>query len=115
MEHPTRAKRTDLDDAGDDWVVVHPPGKGITSIDIYKLLKKIHPDVGISSKCMSEIKSLLNTRLDEIAAEAGRQATVDGTDRMMPAHIKKAVETLFPGMLAERALQYAEESLVTYG
>ena len=39
---------------------------------IYKVLKQVHPDTGISSKAMSIMNSLINDAFERIAVEAGK-------------------------------------------
>ena len=42
------------------------------SIYIYKVLKQVHPDTGISSKGMSIMNSFVNDIFERIAGEASR-------------------------------------------
>ena len=42
------------------------------AIYIYKVLKQVHPDTGISSKAMSIMNSFVNDLFERIAAEASR-------------------------------------------
>ena len=44
------------------------------SIYIYKVLKQVHPDTGVSSKAMSIMNSFVNDIFERIAAEASRLA-----------------------------------------
>ena len=44
------------------------------AIYIYKVLKQVHPDTGISSKAMSIMNSFVNDLFERIAAEASRLA-----------------------------------------
>ena len=44
------------------------------SIYIYRVLKQIHPDTGISSKAMSIMNSFVNDVFERIAGEASRLA-----------------------------------------
>jgi len=43
-------------------------------IYIYKVMKQVHPDTGISSKAMSIMNSFVNDIFERIAAEASRLA-----------------------------------------
>ena len=43
-------------------------------IYIYKVLKQVHPDTGISSKAMGILNSFINDIFDKIASEAARLA-----------------------------------------
>ena len=44
------------------------------AIDIYKVLKQVHPGTGVSSKAMSTMNSFVNDLLERIAAEASKLA-----------------------------------------
>lgn len=44
------------------------------AIYIYKVLKQVHPDTGVSSKAMSIMNSFVNDIFERIAAEASRLA-----------------------------------------
>ena len=44
------------------------------SVYIYRVLKQVHPDTGISSKAMSIMNSFVNDVFERIAAEASRLA-----------------------------------------
>merc|ERR1712107_315072 len=45
------------------------------AIYIYKVLKQVHPDTGVSSKAMSIMNSFVNDLFERIAAEASKLAT----------------------------------------
>ena len=44
------------------------------AIYIYKVLKQVHPDTGVSSKAMGIMNSFVNDLFERIAAEASRLA-----------------------------------------
>uniref|UniRef100_A0A8C4R1S9 Zgc:173585 n=1 Tax=Eptatretus burgeri TaxID=7764 RepID=A0A8C4R1S9_EPTBU len=44
------------------------------AIYIYKVLKQVHPDTGVSSKAMSIMNSFVNDIFERIASEASRLA-----------------------------------------
>ncbi|CAB4067762.1 H2B [Lepeophtheirus salmonis] len=44
------------------------------AIYIYKVLKQVHPDTGVSSKAMSIMNSFVNDIFERIAAESSRLA-----------------------------------------
>ncbi|KAG1670449.1 hypothetical protein FOA52_010185 [Chlamydomonas sp. UWO 241] len=41
-------------------------------IYLYKVLKQVHPDTGVSSKAMSILNSMMNDMFDKVATEASR-------------------------------------------
>lgn len=44
---------------------------------IYRVLKQVHPDMGVSSKAMTIVSSLVNGIFERIAAQASRLAQVN--------------------------------------
>ena len=52
----------------------HRKRKESYAIYIYKVLKQVHPDTGVSSKAMSIMNSFVNDIFERIAAEASRLA-----------------------------------------
>ena len=53
----------------------HKKRKESYAIYIYKVLKQVHPDTGISSKAMSIMNSFVNDIFDRIANEASKLAS----------------------------------------
>merc|ERR1712080_713462 len=53
---------------------VHKKRKESYAIYIYKVLKQVHPDTGVSSKAMSIMNSFVNDIFERIAAESSRLA-----------------------------------------
>ena len=51
--------------------------KGRNAIYIYKVLKQVHPDTGVSRKAMSIMNSFVNDLFERIANEAYRLATTN--------------------------------------
>ena len=51
------------------------------AIYIYKVLKQVHPDTGVSSKAMSIMNSFVNDIFERIVAESSRLAPLPGRSR----------------------------------
>ncbi|XP_010134381.1 PREDICTED: histone H2B, gonadal-like [Buceros rhinoceros silvestris] len=49
------------------------------SVYIYKVLKQVHPDTGISSKAMSIMNSFVNDIFERLPGEMDKQAVSEGT------------------------------------
>ncbi|CAH0549888.1 unnamed protein product [Brassicogethes aeneus] len=81
------------------------------AIYIYKVLKQVHPDTGISSKAMSIMNSFVNDIFERIAAEASRLAHYNKRSTITSREIQTAVRLLLPGELAKHAVS---EVLVDY-
>ena len=56
----------------------HKKRKESYAIYIYKVLKQVHPDTGISSKAMSIMNSFVNDIFDRIANESAKLAHRNG-------------------------------------
>jgi len=74
------------------------------SIYIYKVLKQVHPDTGISSKAMSIMNSFVNDLFERIASEASKLAQYNKTKTLTSREIQTAVRLLLPGELAKHAV-----------
>ena len=67
------------------------------AIYIFKVLKQVHPDTGISSKAMSIMNSFVNDIFERIAAEASRLAHYNKRSTITSREIQTAVRLLLPG------------------
>jgi histone H2B len=71
---------------------------------IYKVLKQVHPDTGISKKGMSIMNSFINDIFERIATEAGKLATYNKKATLSSREIQTAVRLMLPGELAKHAV-----------
>ncbi|KAL4143387.1 hypothetical protein QTP88_005724 [Uroleucon formosanum] len=93
-------------------VVANPSGarkrktkrKETYGIYIYKVLKQVHPDTGVSSKAMSIMNSFVNDLFERIASEASRLAQYNKRRTITSKEIQTAVRLLLPGELAKHAV-----------
>ncbi|XP_051899446.1 histone H2B type 1-A-like [Pristis pectinata] len=84
------------------------------SIYIYKVLKQVHPDTGISSKAMSVINSFVNDIFERIASEASRLAHYTRRQTISSREIQSAVRLLLPGELAKHAVSEGTKAVTKY-
>ena len=84
------------------------------SIYIYKVLKQVHPDTGISSKAMSIMNSFVNDIFERIAAEASRLAHYNRRSTITSREIQTAVRLLLPGELAKHAVSEGTKAVTKY-
>ncbi|CAF0776880.1 unnamed protein product [Adineta ricciae] len=84
------------------------------SIYIYKVLKQVHPDTGISSKAMSIMNSFVNDIFERIAAEASRLAQYNKRQTISSREIQTAVRLLLPGELAKHAVSEGTKAVTKY-
>merc|ERR1712116_55721 len=82
----------------------HKKRKESYAIYIYKVLKQVHPDTGVSSKAMSIMNSFVNDLFERIAAEASKLAHYNNRSTITSREIQTAVRLLLPGELAKHAV-----------
>jgi len=92
----------------------HRKRKESYAIYIYKVLKQVHPDTGISSKAMSIMNSFVNDIFERIAAEASRLAHYNKRSTITSREIQTAVRLLLPGELAKHAVSEGTKAVTKY-
>ena len=84
------------------------------AIYIYKVLKQVHPDTGISSKAMSIMNSFINDIFEKIASEAARLARYNKKPTITSREIQTAVRLILPGELAKHAVSEGTKAVTKY-
>ncbi|XP_071481101.1 histone H2B.1, sperm [Diadema setosum] len=83
-------------------------------IYIYKVLKQVHPDTGISSRAMSIMNSFVNDVFERLAAEASRLAMYNRRSTLSSREVQTAVRLLLPGELAKHAVSEGTKAVTKY-
>ncbi|PFX30799.1 Histone H2B [Stylophora pistillata] len=84
------------------------------AIYIYKVLKQVHPDTGISSKAMGIMNSFVNDIFERIATEASRLAQYNKKSTISSREIQTAIRLLLPGELAKHAVSEGTKAVTKY-
>ena len=84
------------------------------AIYIYKVLKQVHPDTGVSSKAMSIMNSFVNDIFERIASEASRLSLQNKKKTISSREIQTAVRLLLPGELAKHAVSEGTKAVTKY-
>ena len=84
------------------------------SIYIYKVLRQVHPDTGISSKAMNIMNSFVNDIFERIASESSKLANYNGRSTISSREIQTAVRLLLPGELAKHAVSEGTKAVTKY-
>ena len=92
----------------------HRKRKESYAIYIYKVLKQVHPDTGVSSKAMSIMNSFVNDLFERIAAEASKLAHYNKRSTITSREIQTAVRLLLPGELAKHAVSEGTKAVTKY-
>ncbi|KAI3842880.1 hypothetical protein MKX03_008670 [Papaver bracteatum] len=73
-------------------------------IYIFKVLKQVHPDIGISSKAMGIMNSFINDIFEKLAQEASRLARYNKKPTITSREIQTVVRLTLPGELAKHVV-----------
>lgn len=84
------------------------------SIYIYKVLKQVHPDTGISSKAMSIMNSFVQDIFERIATEAARLTHYNKKQTISSREIQTAVRLHLPGELSKHAVSEGTKAVTKY-
>jgi len=81
---------------------------------IYKVLKQVHPDTGISKKSMSIMNSFIGDIFGRIAAEAGRLVQYNKKQTLSSREIQTACRLVLPGELSKHAVSEGTKAVTKY-
>jgi len=81
---------------------------------IYKVLKQVHPDTGISRRAMSIMNSFINDIFERIAGEAGRLCRYNKKSTLSSREVQTAVRLILPGELAKHAVSEGTKAVTKY-
>ncbi|XP_010850711.1 PREDICTED: histone H2B type 1-like [Bison bison bison] len=83
------------------------------SVYMYKVLKQVHPDTGISSKAMEIMNSFVNDIFERIAGEASHLAHYK-CSTITSREIQTALRLLLPGELAKHTMSKGTKAVTKY-
>merc|ERR1739848_177408 len=84
------------------------------SMYIYKVLKQVQPECGISSRSMSIMNSFSNDIFDRLANEASRLAFINKKNIIWSKDIQTATRLLLPGELSKHAVSEGTKAVSKY-
>ena len=84
------------------------------SIYIYKVLKQVHPDTGMSKKGMSIMNSFINDIFERVASEAGRLCKYNKKATLSSREVQTAVRLILPGELAKHAVSEGTKAVTKF-
>ena len=90
--------------------------KGTESYKLYifKVLKQVHPDTGISSKSMAILNSFIADQFEKIAAAAAQLSRVNKKPTLTSREIQTAVRLVLPGELAKHAVSEGTKAVTKF-
>ena len=84
------------------------------AIYIYKVLKQVHPDTGISRKAMSIMNSFVFDTFERIASEGIRLTRYSGKQTLSSREIQTSVRLMLPGELSKHAVSEGTKAVTKY-
>ena len=89
-------------------------GKQSFRIYIYKVLKQVHPEMGISKKSMNIMNSFVMDIFERIGNEASKLAKYNKKSTITSHDIQTACRLLLPGELAKHAVSEGTKAVTKY-
>ncbi|XP_051203299.1 histone H2B.2 [Lolium perenne] len=83
-------------------------------IYIFKVLKQVHPDIGISSKAMSIMNSFINDIFEKLAGESAKLARYNKKPTITSREIQTSVRLVLPGELAKHAVSEGTKAVTKF-
>ena len=81
---------------------------------IYRVLKQVHPETGISKSGMSIMNSFINDVFERVCAEAGKLARYNKKKTLSSREVQTAVRLALPGELAKHAVSEGTKAVTKY-
>ncbi|PKA52180.1 Histone H2B.6 [Apostasia shenzhenica] len=89
-------------------------GSETYKIYIFKVLKQVHPDIGISSKAMSVMNSFINDIFEKLAQEAYRLARYNKKPTITSRETQTSVRLVLPCELAKHAVSEGTKAVTKF-
>lgn len=81
---------------------------------IYRVLKQVHPETGISKRGMSIMNSFINDVFERVCAEAGKLARYNKKKTLSSREVQTAVRLALPGELAKHAVSEGTKAVTKF-
>jgi histone H2B len=81
---------------------------------IFKVLKQVHPDIGISNKAMLVMNSFVSDIFERIATEGARLVDMNDRNTLGSREVQTAVRLVLPGDLAKHAVSEGGKAVAKF-
>ncbi|PRQ33331.1 putative transcription factor Hap3/NF-YB family [Rosa chinensis] len=81
---------------------------------VYKVLKQVHPELGMSAKAMVVLNNYMNDMFDRLADEAAKLAMYTARKTLSSREIQGAVKLVLPGELGKHAMAEGTKAVSNY-
>ncbi|KAA1475368.1 histone-fold-containing protein [Dentipellis sp. KUC8613] len=113
LMHKKPSKRSD-DDGEAKKKKRRKARKETYSTYIYRVLKQVHPDTGVSNKAMAVLNSFVNDIFERLATEASKLAMINKKSTISSREIQTAVRLVLPGELSKHAISEGTKSVTKF-
>ncbi len=84
------------------------------SVYIYRVLKQVHPDTGVSKRSMSVMNSFINDIFEKIALESSKLVRYNKKHTLSSREVQSAVRLMLPGELSKHAVSEGTKAVTKY-
>merc|ERR1712048_1523728 len=84
------------------------------SVYIYRVLKQVHPETGISKRSMSIMNSFIYDIFEKISTESSKLVRYNKKHTLSSREVQTAVRLLLPGELAKHAVSEGTKAVTKY-
>ena len=84
------------------------------SVYIYRVLKQVHPETGVSKRSMHIMNSFIGDIFEKIALEASKLVRYNKKHTLSSREVQTAVRLLLPGELAKHAVSEGTKAVTKY-
>eukprot|EP00745_Piridium_sociabile_P005604 TRINITY_DN134897_c0_g1_i4.p1 TRINITY_DN134897_c0_g1~~TRINITY_DN134897_c0_g1_i4.p1 ORF type:complete len:124 (+),score=31.01 TRINITY_DN134897_c0_g1_i4:162-533(+) len=81
---------------------------------VFKVLKQVHPNTGISKKAMSIMCSFISDTFEKIATEGGKLCKYNKKDTLSSREIQTAIRLVLPGELGKHAVSEGTKAVTKF-
>ena len=81
---------------------------------IYKVLKQVHPDTGISKRGMSIMNSFIGDVFERLCAEADRLSRYNGKATLSSREVQTSVRLVLPDELVKHAVSEGSKAVTKF-
>lgn len=81
---------------------------------IFRVLKQVHPETGISKKAMSIMNSFIGDVFERLCAESARLSRYSSKATLSSREVQTAVRLVLPGELAKHAVSEGTKAVTKF-
>ena len=81
---------------------------------IYKVLRLVHSDIGVSAKAMLILNSFIHDMFDKISDECSKLVLINKRKTITSREIQTAIRLVIPGELAKHAISEGMKAMGNY-